>query len=40
VLKHHNVHRSNHSSPAIKWAANLEKWAAEVAAGCVWQHNM
>jgi len=39
VLKHHNVHRSNHSSPDIAWGANMAKYAAEVAATCVWAHN-
>jgi uncharacterized protein YkwD len=39
VLKHHNVHRSNHSSPAVTWGANMAKYAAEVAATCVWKHN-
>jgi len=39
VLKHHNVHRSNHSAPNIAWGSNMAKWAQTVAEGCVWKHN-
>jgi len=39
VLKHHNVHRANHSAPNIAWGSNMATWAKTVAEGCVWKHN-
>ncbi|KAK8200766.1 hypothetical protein M8818_006082 [Zalaria obscura] len=40
VLVHHNVHRANHSAPALVWDSYLEETAAEVAASCVYAHDM
>ena len=39
VLHHHNVHRLNHSSPAIQWDPALASTAAKIASSCVYAHN-
>ena len=39
AVYHHNIHRQNHSAPALSWDAGLEKSAADVAASCVYAHN-
>lgn len=36
----HNVHRSNHSAPALEWDAELAQYAANTAASCVFAHDM
>lgn len=39
VVAHHNVHRANHSAPALAWDAALASTAAKIAAGCVYAHD-
>lgn len=39
-LDHHNVHRSNHSAPALEWDDTLASYAANTANGCVFEHDM
>jgi hypothetical protein len=40
VVDAHNVHRANHSSPALTWDDNLAGIAAEIAATCVYAHDV
>lgn len=40
VIAHHNVHRANHSAPALQWDADLANTAATIAATCVYAHSM
>jgi len=40
VVYHHNIHRANHSADAITWSDSLASSAAEVAASCVYAHNV
>ncbi|KAL1901081.1 hypothetical protein Sste5346_002148 [Sporothrix stenoceras] len=35
----HNLHRLNHSAPAVSWNADLASYAATVAATCVFAHD-
>lgn len=39
VLKHHNVHRANHSAAALTWGHLLAEWAEVLASRCVFAHN-
>lgn len=39
-LDHHNVHRANHSAPALEWDEELAQYAANTANGCVFAHDM
>lgn len=39
VLFHHNVHRSNHSAPALTYDDTLAGYAAELAKTCVFKHD-
>lgn len=39
AVLHHNLHRSNHSAPDIKWSDALAKSAADIAASCMYEHN-
>ena len=39
VLFHHNVHRTNHSAPALVYDDTLAGYAAEVARTCVFKHD-
>lgn len=39
VLYNHNVHRSNHSAPALSWSRDLEASAHKLAAQCVYRHD-
>lgn len=39
VLKHHNVHRTNHSAPDVAWGSDMAKWAEELASRCYFGHN-
>ncbi|KAI9894858.1 MAG: hypothetical protein M1814_000078 [Vezdaea aestivalis] len=39
ALWHHNIHRANHSSPAMSWSDDLAASAMAVAQTCVYQHN-
>ncbi|KAK2872070.1 hypothetical protein FQN49_002572 [Arthroderma sp. PD_2] len=38
-MHHHNIHRSNHSAPALKWDADLESSARQLAESCNYGHN-
>ncbi|CAK7273143.1 hypothetical protein SEPCBS119000_005493 [Sporothrix epigloea] len=40
AVYHHNLHRSNHSAPAVSWNTDLASYAATVAASCVFAHNL
>ncbi|KEQ85800.1 PR-1-like protein [Aureobasidium pullulans EXF-150] len=40
VVDHHNVHRANHSAPALTWDTDLANTAAKIAATCVYAHSM
>ncbi|KAG9259012.1 CAP domain-containing protein [Emericellopsis atlantica] len=40
MLKQHNVHRSNHSAPALSWDSTLAGYAKTIAEGCVFAHDM
>lgn len=40
VLVAHNVHRTNHSAPAISWSPSLAQIAADEAAVCYFAHNV
>jgi len=39
VLNSHNIHRSNHSAPALTWDDNLASIAAQIASSCIYAHN-
>jgi hypothetical protein len=39
VLYHHNVHRSNHSAPAMAWNQTLADIAAQIGQSCKYGHN-
>lgn len=39
VLFHHNVHRTNHSAPALTYDATLAGYALQVAKTCVFKHD-
>ncbi|KAI1259590.1 CAP domain-containing protein [Xylariaceae sp. FL1019] len=40
ALYHHNIHRSNHSAPALVWNQTIADYAATTAAKCVFAHDM
>jgi len=40
MLKHHNIHRSNHSAPDLSWDSTLAGYAKTIAEGCVFAHDM
>lgn len=40
VIRHHNVHRLNHSAPVIPWSASLAATAQQIASSCVFAHNV
>ncbi|KAL1908937.1 hypothetical protein Sste5344_005294 [Sporothrix stenoceras] len=40
AVYHHNLHRSNHSAPAVSWDSDLADYAATVAASCVFAHDL
>ena len=40
VLHHHNVHRSNHSAPAVQWSDTLASTASKIASSCVYRHDV
>lgn len=40
VLDHHNIHRANHSAPALVWDETLAGYAENTANGCVFAHDM
>lgn len=39
ILQQHNIHRANHSAPALVWDDNLASIANEIASSCVYAHN-
>lgn len=39
VLKHHNVHRANHSAPALQWGTLMAQYAMTWAQECKFAHN-
>lgn len=39
-LYHHNVHRANHSSPALVYDDQLAAYALQVANSCIFAHNL
>lgn len=39
VINSHNIHRANHSAPAIKWSSSLAATAEKIANTCVYAHN-
>ncbi|KAI0203270.1 CAP domain-containing protein [Astrocystis sublimbata] len=40
ALYHHNIHRSNHSSPAMSWNEEIATYAGTTAGTCVFAHDM
>jgi uncharacterized protein YkwD len=36
---HHNIHRVNHSAPALSWSDSLASYAAQAAGRCVFEHD-
>lgn len=40
VLYNHNVHRSNHSAPALSWSDSLAATALKIAKSCDYNHNI
>ncbi|KAJ2991131.1 hypothetical protein NUW58_g2632 [Xylaria curta] len=40
ALYHHNIHRANHSSPAVVWNAEIAGYAGNTAATCKFAHDM
>ena len=40
ALVHHNVHRTNHSAPAVTWNDTVASWAREKANACVYDENL
>ncbi|KAF4124416.1 SCP protein [Geosmithia morbida] len=40
MVKQHNYHRANHSSPDLTWDSDLASWAQNTAETCVFAHDM
>lgn len=40
VIAHHNVHRANHSAPALTWNATLAQYAKEQAMTCIYSEDL
>ena len=40
AVVHHNVHRANHSAPALTYNQTLANWAQQKAESCVWNEDM
>ena len=40
MLDQHNVHRANHSAPALTWDSTLAQYAANTGNKCIFQHDM
>ncbi len=40
AVYHHNIHRSNHSSPEVTWNDKIAGYAANTAATCKFAHDM
>lgn len=39
ILEQHNLHRANHSAPALSWDDDLAAIAQQIAETCVYEHN-
>jgi hypothetical protein len=39
ALHHHNIHRANHSAPAIEWNSTLADIAEQIGRSCSYEHN-
>lgn len=39
IIKQHNLHRSNHTSPDIRWNGTLAETAKKIAQSCVYAHD-
>lgn len=39
ALDAHNLHRANHSAPALTWSSTLADTAAKIASSCVYAHD-
>lgn len=39
AVYHHNLHRLNHSAPAVAWSDDLASSAQQIAESCVYAHN-
>jgi hypothetical protein len=39
VVFHHNIHRFNHSAPAVAWDQELADIAAQIASSCYYAHD-
>ncbi|KAF3012837.1 hypothetical protein E8E14_009668 [Neopestalotiopsis sp. 37M] len=39
VIRHHNVHRGNHSAVALTWSPTLAETARKIATSCIYGHN-
>jgi hypothetical protein len=39
AIYHHNLHRSNHSAPAMSWDSEIAGYAQQVADSCVFAHD-
>lgn len=40
ILRQHNLHRSNHTSPDIQWNSTLAATAQKIAQSCVYAHDV
>lgn len=40
AVYHHNIHRLNHSAPAVEWSDTYASYAAQTAATCVFAHDL
>jgi len=40
VVRHHNVHRANHSAPALEWSDELASIANDIGKSCVYKHDV
>ncbi|TLD24901.1 hypothetical protein PspLS_05936 [Pyricularia sp. CBS 133598] len=39
ILRHHNIHRANHSAPALAWSDSLAGTAQSIAETYIFEHN-
>ena len=39
-LTHHNIHRTNHSAPALTWSDSLASTAQKIASSCKFEHDV
>lgn len=40
ALYHHNIHRQNHSAPALEWGQKYADYALQTAKTCVFEHDL